>query len=321
MRREPGTIPCSSCIRYQEPSSSFIWYHEQSSSCIWYQEPSSSCIRVPGTIHLVYLVPGTILFTYPGTRNHPVQHTVPGTIKFMYPGTRNHPSRVSGTRNHSVHESGTRNHPSRVSGTRNPSSSCIREPTTIHLVYLVTRTEWRASASPHWAKLVLVYNWKLGDTLLSQLSVRGNHMTQSGWGPPPPPPNHVVIFWVCMHASNYENKWTKNELNISFYFIPHLQKWWFPVVLTVSRHGYFFEVLIILISTCADVFQWSSKVFYYPIQFLTFYLLLWNYRNYLLILKMLTETLHRIPFSVTGRCSLGCSYLPVLSKMETSFHV
>ncbi len=33
---------------------------------------------------------------------------------------------------------------------------------------------------PHWAKLVLVYNWKLGDTLLSQLSVRGDHMTH-GW--------------------------------------------------------------------------------------------------------------------------------------------
>jgi hypothetical protein len=38
-----------------------------------------------------------------------------------------------------------------------------------------------------------------------------------------------------------------------------------------------------------------------PIQLLTFYLLLWNY---LLILKMLAETLLRIPFSVIGWCSL-----------------
>ncbi len=38
----------------------------------------------------------------------------------------------------------------------------------------------------------------------------------------------------------------------------------------------------------------------YPIQLLIF-LLLWNY---LLILKMLTETLFRFPFSVFGRCSL-----------------
>ncbi len=38
-----------------------------------------------------------------------------------------------------------------------------------------------------------------------------------------------------------------------------------------------------------------------PIKLSTFYLLLWNY---LLILKMLTETLLIIPVSVTGRCSL-----------------
>ncbi len=36
-------------------------------------------------------------------------------------------------------------------------------------------------------------------------------------------------------------------------------------------------------------------------QLLSFYLL---FRNYLVILKMLTETLLRIPFSVIGRCSL-----------------
>ncbi len=56
---------------------------------------------------------------------------------------------------------------------------------------------------------------------------------------------------------------------------------------TVSRDGYFFEGLNILISTfcvCADSFQGFSKAVHYLIQLLTFYLLLWNY---LLIFKML----------------------------------
>jgi hypothetical protein len=73
---------------------------------------------------------------------------------------------------------------------------------------------------------------------------------------------------------------------------------------TMTRDGYFFKGLNILFSTfCvrADGFQDLIKAFQYPIQLLTFYLLL---RNYLLILKMLTETLLRIPFSVIGRCSL-----------------
>ncbi len=55
---------------------------------------------------------------------------------------------------------------------------------------------------------------------------------------------------------------------------------------TVSRDGYFFKGLNILISTfCvfADCFQGLSKAFHYPIQLLSFYLLLWSY---LLILKM-----------------------------------
>ncbi len=48
-------------------------------------------------------------------------------------------------------------------------------------------------------------------------------------------------------------------------------------------------------------FLCMSSSFHYPVYLLTFYLLLWNYS---LILKMLTETLHRIPFSsVIGRCS------------------
>ncbi len=52
----------------------------------------------------------------------------------------------------------------------------------------------------------------------------------------------------------------------------------------MSRDGYLLEVLNIL-----------------SVLLSTFYLLLWTY---LLILKMLTETLIRIPFSVIGRCSL-----------------
>jgi hypothetical protein len=49
-----------------------------------------------------------------------------------------------------------------------------------------------------------------------------------------------------------------------------------PAKRTVSRNGYFFEGINILISTfcvCADGFQGLSKAFRYPIQLLTFYLL------------------------------------------------
>jgi hypothetical protein len=45
---------------------------------------------------------------------------------------------------------------------------------------------------------------------------------------------------------------------------------------TVSRDGYFFKGLNILVSTfcvCADAFQGRSKAFHYPLQLLTFYLL------------------------------------------------
>ncbi len=65
---------------------------------------------------------------------------------------------------------------------------------------------------------------------------------------------------------------------------------------TVSKDGYFFECLNILISSfhvCADGFQGLSKAFHYPIQLLPFYLLLWNY---LLILKMLNENLSKVPY-------------------------
>ncbi len=59
---------------------------------------------------------------------------------------------------------------------------------------------------------------------------------------------------------------------------------------TVSRYGYFFEGLNILISNvcfCADGFQGLSKAFKYHLKLLTFCLLL---RNYLIILKKLTKT-------------------------------
>jgi hypothetical protein len=49
---------------------------------------------------------------------------------------------------------------------------------------------------------------------------------------------------------------------------------------TMSRDGYFFEGLIVLLRTfwvCADGFQGLSKAFHYPLQFLTVYLLLLNY--------------------------------------------
>jgi hypothetical protein len=75
---------------------------------------------------------------------------------------------------------------------------------------------------------------------------------------------------------------------------------WMRLKGTVSRDGYFF---ISTFCVCAEGFQGLSKAFHYPIKLLTFnlLLLLWNY---LLILKMLTETLLRIPFSVISRRSL-----------------
>jgi hypothetical protein len=66
----------------------------------------------------------------------------------------------------------------------------------------------------------------------------------------------------------------------------------------------FFEGLKILICTFsarADGFQGHSKSFHCPIHLLTFTLLLCNY---LQILKILTETLIKIPLSVIGQCSL-----------------
>ncbi len=54
-----------------------------------------------------------------------------------------------------------------------------------------------------------------------------------------------------------------------------------------------------------------SKAFHCPTQLLTFYLLLWSY---LLILKMLTETLLIIPFSVISQCSL----VPLIGCKENS---
>ncbi len=79
---------------------------------------------------------------------------------------------------------------------------------------------------------------------------------------------------------------------------------WTHIKGTVSRNGYIFKgrnILKITFCVCAYGFQDLAKAFYYLIQLLTFYLLLWNY---FLIFEMLTETLLRIPFSVIGRCSL-----------------
>ncbi len=61
------------------------------------------------------------------------------------------------------------------------------------------------------------------------------------------------------------------------------------------------NTLISAFCVCANGFQDLSKAFHYPIQLLTFYLLLWN--KFLLILNCLLKLL-RIPFSVIGRCSL-----------------
>ncbi len=65
-----------------------------------------------------------------------------------------------------------------------------------------------------------------------------------------------------------------------------------------SRH--FLHLLSVLLVPMRWWFSRSFESFYYLIQLLTFYLLHWNY---LLILKMLTETLLRIALSEIGRCS------------------
>jgi hypothetical protein len=66
----------------------------------------------------------------------------------------------------------------------------------------------------------------------------------------------------------------------------------------VAQDGYFFEsfnIFLYFLCSCADGFQDLSKAFHLGIQSLTFCLLL---LNYLLLLKMLTETSLIIPFSV-----------------------
>ncbi len=75
---------------------------------------------------------------------------------------------------------------------------------------------------------------------------------------------------------------------------------WVKVI--VTRRIIFLDGLNILISTfCVCAFQGLLKAFHYPIQLLSFFLLLWNN---LLMLNMLTETFLKTPFSVIGWCSL-----------------
>ncbi len=60
------------------------------------------------------------------------------------------------------------------------------------------------------------------------------------------------------------------------------------------------DIFICSLCVCANGFQGLSKALHFTIQLLTLSMLLWIY---LLILKMLTETLLIIPFSVIDRCS------------------
>ncbi len=87
--------------------------------------------------------------------------------------------------------------------------------------------------------------------------------------------------------------------NLKAFFVCYVKVIWGSVTRWIHffRPTHFNETFCV----CAGGFQGLLKAFHYPMQFLSFYSLLWNY---FLILKMLTETLLRISFSVIGRCSL-----------------
>ncbi len=74
---------------------------------------------------------------------------------------------------------------------------------------------------------------------------------------------------------------------------------------TVSRDGYLLKIYSKQFNKYFPCmrrwFSRSFKAFHCRIQWLTFYLLLFNF---LLILNMRTETILKIQFSVIGRCSL-----------------
>jgi hypothetical protein len=128
-------------------------------------------------------------------------------------------------------------------------------------------------------------------------------------------PSSAEAFYLLPRRSQTIQLWRDAQqmitgTNTVFYWT--VLKIFHDITGTLSREGYFFKGLNLLISTfcvcvcvcvcvLCDGFQCLSKAFYYPIQFFTFYLLPWNY---LLILKMLTEPLLRILFSVIGRYSL-----------------
>jgi hypothetical protein len=81
--------------------------------------------------------------------------------------------------------------------------------------------------------------------------------------------------------------------------------WGHAVKGTMTWDGYFFwrpKNYHQYFCVCADGHRGLTKAFHYPIQLLTFLFASLKYANYyLLILKMFTESLLRIPFSVIGR--------------------
>jgi hypothetical protein len=76
-----------------------------------------------------------------------------------------------------------------------------------------------------------------------------------------------------------------------------------------TREPFFYGV-------CADGFRNLSKAFHYPIQLLTFFLIL-EITNF----EMLAETLLRIPVYVIGRCSLvPTSHWLLGNVQELTYH-
>jgi hypothetical protein len=87
----------------------------------------------------------------------------------------------------------------------------------------------------------------------------------------------ISVHAAILHAAGYEMQaWLISACNTAGRTQFLIKEKRLNLKGTVSRDGYFFEGLNVLLRTfwvCADGFQGLSKAFHYPLQFLTVYLL------------------------------------------------